>query len=659
MKRNLHVVLVLALMLIMLQITAVHGAAERDVYEFVDLSSASNGKFWMDPNNPDEMAAGQYGSHTLDFISANSVDREAVIWPLTFRGGLMREQNPSYGSYYREQRSFIINEGGTSKIVSKNTGITYRMPIKTATAAEKEAIVLNEMGYNKGGSWGNYVKEKDVAINGNYKKLNFLVATSFSGAPGAYEQITATVTYEDNSISELTKADIPVCTYEGQQAENFVADVAFCGASEDSEAFNKDYTRGDSKNRVVALYEYSLELDSSKSVKNVRFINTRMNCSANIVIPAVTMTAAESNISTDITVYKKQDISPYANGKFWMERTSDDECAVAQYGVSDYLTGKNGIRLSVDWTDAGVRFDSLRENNPTYGSYYPEQQANIVKNSDSVTVTSKRSNVPYQINRTSTVSDKEVIMLNRYNTDAEKEGYIRDVNINMENEKYSGLNFLMASGIDMDHSATITAEAFYTDGTSEILENAVIPSSSYVGQVENNFVADINRMASDGSNAFSLKNANADSREFVISMYEYRLELNREKTLDRVYFITDRPAGLVTNVAICSITMEQTIKNENMSDGFEISAPAVIDGAVVVEASSPSDATAVVTVIDKSNGSLVGVSSCRFDSNKKYEKITVGNEIDPANGNYAVSVFVWNGIDSMTPLKGAHSVNLN
>ena len=70
-----------------------------------------------------------------------------------------------------------------------------------------------------------------------------------------------------------------------------------------------------------------------------------------------------------------------------------------------------------------------------------------------------------------------------------------------------------------------------------------------------------------------------------------------------------------------------------MSDGFEISAPAVIDGAVVVEASSPSDATAVVTVIDKSNGSLVGVSSCRFDSNKKYEKITVGNEIDPANGN--------------------------
>ena len=250
-----------------------------------------------------------------------------------------------------------------------------------------------------------------------------------------------------------------------------------------------------------------------------------------------------------VITYTNIDILPYANAKFFIDPTNTSECISSNYQGTDFVFGD--LRMAAVWPMA-FRTGSQREGNGTYGKYYPEQQAAISVEGSKAFITSKKSNVPYCINKLD-LGSKEIIVLNKYFSDAKKESYIKEISLDTKNESYDKIFFLVASAVKPDQDGvTVSAAVTYTDETTDSLSGAIVPASSYDGQISENFVADIDRVGDDGT-SYTLAAVKADSRSRAVSLYEYFVELDSSKTVDKIYFTTDRPSGVITNVGIVSV----------------------------------------------------------------------------------------------------------
>ena len=650
MKKIVSMLLTMIMLCGMIGIMPVNAASgEEVVYKHVDLTPYATGKFWVNPTDSSETLVSQYPSF-FNYLDTGNGMRIAAEYPLAFRSGLQREDNGAYGSKYPPQQAIIENTASATYVSSKRSGVTYKMPVKTETADGKEAVCFNHFRAYNYASKNDAIKEITINESGKYSSLHFLVASSALSDSGS--TMSAVVTYTDNSKSNLTSAPLPAGGYEGQTANNFVADIARLAS--DGTNFTSSAAAADSANRAISLYEYSLELDKTKTVKSINISTERSYGYPTIALTSVTLEGSSSDINKEIISYQNHDLSSVANGKWWMYN-SDAEKEPIQYDPSDFASKDSVSKIAARWP---FQFsdNSHREGNGSYGKDYRPQNGVITGNeTDGYTITSNSTGVPYKMPaKTDTVAKKEAIVLNRYFTDAKKEGYIRDAQLSVSGN-YDSLHFLVGAYIEDEiNSATITARVTYTNGDTDELTGAVIPASTQAGQNgADNFVADIYGLgianAGDSTATYGVGYRGGYSTARILALYEYSLKLDPDKTVESVYFITDR-SGMTPSIAIVSVMTKSVTQDTTISNGFECKNASVANGAVSVDMCAPMDGKAILAVYDAEGKKLIATGSLDLSGSVHGGTVKAENESIVAGGAYKAKLFVWNSLTGLVPV---------
>ena len=261
------------------------------VYNSVELGSAANSKFYIDPTDETEATGTTY--HKKNFLGADGYSPNsyaAAKWPLNIR---TREE----GSAYPAQDGYFAESDAAPVIVSQNSGVTYTLPAKKEGSGA-EIILLDEKRHN---SWSySGQSTKTVNISGNFEGIHFLVATA---RPTACMTLQATATYTNGDTALLnTEATLIPGANEAQQTANanFVADfdsLVHYSASNaaDAEVMTFETPRFDTP---IALYEYSIDLDVSKTLQSITFTENRSGASNYLVGLGIVAITTEG-VSTD------------------------------------------------------------------------------------------------------------------------------------------------------------------------------------------------------------------------------------------------------------------------------------------------------------------------------------------------------------------------
>ena len=283
-----------------------------------------------------------------------------------------------------------------------------------------------------------------------------------------------------------------------------------------------------------------MKISQSKTSKILSLLIT-----FSLVISAFPVMVSAGATDNSTLVYTPIDISSVANGKFWIDPSVSTETTAAQYSRTDFSSIDGALKLAAVWPLA-FRTGGQREGNGSYGSYYPPQQAIIDADSERAYLTSKRSGVTYTMPRkTESPSQKEAIVLNRYGADANWGGsgvFIKEQTVDI-NGRYSEFYYLVAHSKPDSGTASIDVTVTYTDSTTEVITGESLHDATYTGQSASDaFVADIDRLASNGTVAYSSSEAAKDSRSRVISLFEYSFELDPAKTVKSIKFTNERNA---------------------------------------------------------------------------------------------------------------------
>ena len=150
------------------------------VYNQIDISSAATGKFWVDPNVRNELLGSHYSGkgwtengYKGDFVAANggvAYSVKAARYPMRI------DANTS------DSIPDMATISGNN-ILSNKSGVSYLLPRKTATAAEKEVISLGT----------NTTLSQTLAVQTKADKIHFLVAAAF----GRDMKFSVTPIYKD------------------------------------------------------------------------------------------------------------------------------------------------------------------------------------------------------------------------------------------------------------------------------------------------------------------------------------------------------------------------------------------------------------------------------------------------------------------------------
>jgi hypothetical protein len=281
----------------------------------IDLTSYATGKFYVDNSNAEER---EYAYATKDlFLSEdNNSYKSSVFWPFE-----IHYRTPATHASFPAQAAIVTdNSGDTPQITSLKSGIPYQMPTKREGLDAKEAVMFNSYGAGINANWGTYYTQR-INVIGNYSALHFLM-----GRAGASSEHSVYVEahYSDGTFDKLGTGEpvlnnskrptgevIPGSTAAQQTAaENFVADLK-SGYSQAYSTYGKYSSQIIDSNFGVTygardricLYEYSLELDPTKTLSYIDFYDGLLGGSGNktgsSALVSLTMEAPSSDWLTN------------------------------------------------------------------------------------------------------------------------------------------------------------------------------------------------------------------------------------------------------------------------------------------------------------------------------------------------------------------------
>jgi len=354
-------------------IPAITGVASVPEYatEFtkVDLTAYANGKFYVDHTT--EEADYAYAKTDLFIGDRLTSDKSSVSWPLA-----LHTRN---NSIYPNQAAIITSDDtATPEIASLKSGVPYQMPTKRSGLSEKEAIIFNAYGSGLLDNWGT-IRQKTINITGNYSALHFLMGRS--GHNGNVRQVYVEAHYSDGSVSKLGTGEkdgsygpagviVPSAVAADQMAnDNFVADLV--------SGFNTQYQgqpkyaplNADShygaENRIC-LYEYTLELDPSKTLTKIIFYDGMIRVSG------VNKYSSTALVSLTLEAPSEERITnAFSAGKAIVEEGSCSATVVSPYKGKailavyddDRLVGANvaDITESTHWVTIKVENENISD----------------------------------------------------------------------------------------------------------------------------------------------------------------------------------------------------------------------------------------------------------------------------------------------------------
>lgn len=272
--------------------------------------------------------------------------------------------------------TFSFNDSNTV-IESLKSHVSYALPKKAASFDEKEAIVLNPSFSAIGGA-------HSVSIGDKCDKISFLIASSTGTVDGA-SSISAIVEYTDGSNVLLPAKAIPGCSQSSQSnAPNFVADIErgaydpyWCtdACEKNGQKRRAPYSISaanvHSAEYAMALYEYSIDTDPTKTAGSICFTTTNPLSASQSYAPSVAVIAVTAELASngkrDCKFY---DLSAYANGKFWVDALNPAEQEHNNYTKADFISSKENpnIKICAIWP---LRFRNRNLN------MYPMQSCKI------------------------------------------------------------------------------------------------------------------------------------------------------------------------------------------------------------------------------------------------------------------------------------------
>ncbi len=250
MKKLISATLTIMLFLGVFGVTSSFASEEMIIYDHIDISSSATGKFWVNTADTNEMTKANYSQtgwtdrhYDTDFFVDRYLWEVVVKWPLEFDST-------------RPGESTITGADAINPIITSKNGITYKMPPKTSAFNNgKESI--NILSPN----------EVKIPIGKKYDRIYFLTADAYdsSNRENPKKSMTVKIKYKDEDAVATEITNEPVLgrnTYASE--ENFVAVLKTRGARNTDARFNTD--NGSS---MVALYEYSIDVDSTKELESI------------------------------------------------------------------------------------------------------------------------------------------------------------------------------------------------------------------------------------------------------------------------------------------------------------------------------------------------------------------------------------------------------
>ncbi len=207
------------------------------LYESVNLKNASNGKFYIDPNDETELLLSTYnntsnknGVSDFSWYSENISSKVAAVYPAS-----LTEGNATLEEF----------------VIHSPSGIDYTLPEKTENVSEKEVITLSY--------W--YSGDIDVDIADDvYSKIHFIAASALY-SEAKFKVIT---NYTDGSC-DISDEMTVYKHFETSAMDNFVATLnKMDSVNSDTNSFKRDFVK-------LSLYEYSIDVNPKKVVDSITF----------------------------------------------------------------------------------------------------------------------------------------------------------------------------------------------------------------------------------------------------------------------------------------------------------------------------------------------------------------------------------------------------
>lgn|GEM_PF-4546777 len=459
----------------------------------IDLTPSANGKFYVNPANPDELLLSTYnnsendnGIHDFTWHNESSGNKVAAVYPLKAADG----------------GEILDSSDG---MLHAPSGIVYKMPDRYEGVENKEAISVSY--------WYSQNTEIDI-VNDTYLKLHILVASSLASE----SRFDVTVKYSDGS-SDITDS-IPVFSYSNAASqEGFVGYISKKAALNGTDLDNSvgGYVK-------LALFEHEIDTNPKKKVDTVKisatdpskYTSSTTAGGRNFMIAAIT-TETKVFANTDTEKYEQIDLTSAANGKFYVDPSHAEELLLTTYNNESNMGGRHDFT----WNNESV--------GNKVAAVYPLKAADgseILSSEDGLLHTS--SGIPYKMpERYEGVENKEAISLSYW--------YSGNVEIDLDNDVYTSLHFLIASSLASDSKFDVRID--YTDGSSEIGGNNPVFSYSNAAN-QNGFVGYISKKAA--LNGTDLDNSVGGY--IKLALFEQEIAVNPNKIVDKIMLYATDPS---------------------------------------------------------------------------------------------------------------------
>lgn len=274
MKKNVKLIatMVAAVMLVMSLASIGASAAETDkFYTTVDISSAATGKFWVDPTSEYDITRANYDTKAVaqggyrDFISSVggfSVPK-AAVYPMQFKKV----------SNYDPAKAWIMSDAS----LRSPSGVPYILPVKTATAAQKEAIVLSEATWSA---------NQSVSIQRNIKKVHFVVASAGKMTTSKNTGVKAVINYTDKENYAPEEQAYVIGEYSAALVKTEANALCYIESYESKGGL---FVKNGDWGGEIVLREYSINVTNPDAqVANITFKQNGTNSGAFAIIAVTT-----------------------------------------------------------------------------------------------------------------------------------------------------------------------------------------------------------------------------------------------------------------------------------------------------------------------------------------------------------------------------------
>ncbi len=248
-------------------------------------------------------------------------------------------------------------------------------------------------------------------------------------------------------------------------------------------------------------------------------------------------------------IYSQINLTPVANGKFYVVPDNAEELLLSTYNNGSNMAGRHDFA----WHNEGI--------GNKVAAVYPLKAADgssILNDKDGMLYA--KSGVKYKVpERFEGVSDKEAISLSYW--------YSGNIEIDVENDAYSKLHFLLASAFASTSESRFDVKINYTDGSTELTE--AIPVYGYSNAAnQEGFVTYLSKKAA--LNGTDLNNSVGGYVK--LALVEQTVEANPNKIVDSITVGSTDPAKYTASsnaggrtFMIAALTVERPTVESMMS----------------------------------------------------------------------------------------------